>query len=107
MAPLAADCWLLASAWEITSENPSLDNSSKKGSGSNSYNLPYTVLENVSYCVRLEFATAVPGPRKDKAPPNPRAAGEVQNCTSWFAAETGWSSSSMPGGLRSAFVETQ
>ncbi|KAM0209537.1 hypothetical protein ACHAQD_011123 [Fusarium lateritium] len=86
----------LASAWEITHEefilwNPSLDDSSKKGSGSSSYKFPCTVSENVSYCVTLESPTAVPGPRKEKAPSNPRAAGEVQNCTSWFAAETGWS----------------
>ncbi|KAM0239436.1 hypothetical protein ACHAP5_008358 [Fusarium lateritium] len=91
MAPLAADCWSMASAWEITRENPSLDDSSRKGPGSSSYNFPCTVSENVSYCVRLESPTAVPGPRKEKAPPNPRAAGEVQNCTSWFAAKTGWS----------------
>ncbi|QGI60004.1 hypothetical protein CEK26_003983 [Fusarium fujikuroi] len=95
-APLAADCWGLATGWDITPEefilwNPSLDESSKKGSGSNSYNYPCTLSESVSYCVALESATAVPGPRKEEPPPNPRAADEVQNCTSWFAAKTGWS----------------
>ncbi|KAF5561912.1 hypothetical protein FNAPI_3459 [Fusarium napiforme] len=94
--PLAADCWAMATVWDITPEefilwNPSLDDSSKKGSGSNSYNYPCTLSESVSYCVALESATAVPGPRKEDAPPSPRAADEVQNCTSWFAAKPGWS----------------
>ncbi|SCV56449.1 uncharacterized protein FFB14_14648 [Fusarium fujikuroi] len=64
-APLAADCWGLATGWDITPEefilwNPSLDESLKKGSGSNSYNYPCTLSESVSYCVALESATPAP-----------------------------------------------
>ncbi|KAJ4269754.1 hypothetical protein NW762_001422 [Fusarium torreyae] len=69
--------------------NPSLGDSSKKDSGSNPYNYPCTLSESVSYCVQLEFPT--PTPQKEEAPPSPRAAGEVQNCTAWWATDDGYS----------------
>ncbi|RMJ07403.1 hypothetical protein CDV36_012997 [Fusarium kuroshium] len=91
--PNLADCWSMAMVYDITPEefilwNPSLAKSPSNASDSHSYNYPCTVSESVSYCVALESATQVPGEEDVEAPPTPRAAGEVENCTAWFAPES-------------------
>ncbi|KAL6355273.1 hypothetical protein LRP88_10859 [Fusarium phalaenopsidis] len=91
--PNLADCWSMAMVHDITPEefilwNPSLAKSSSNASDSHSYNYPCTVSESVSYCVALESATQAPGEEDVEAPPSLRAAGEVENCTAWFAPES-------------------
>ncbi|KAL2683337.1 hypothetical protein Neosp_007807 [[Neocosmospora] mangrovei] len=91
--PNIADCWSMAMVHDITPEefilwNPSLAKSPSNASDSHSYNYPCTVSESVSYCVALESATQAPGEGDDEAPPSPRAAGEIENCTAWFAPES-------------------
>ncbi|KAF4336893.1 hypothetical protein FBEOM_9240 [Fusarium beomiforme] len=93
--PLAANCWLLAMAYDITPEelvlwNPSLADNSTTNSGTKSYNYPCTLSARSSYCVALESATSVPVQQDDDDPPSPRAAGEIKNCTAWFAASPGY-----------------
>ncbi|UKZ58866.1 uncharacterized protein TrAtP1_000188 [Trichoderma atroviride] len=111
---LFADCWSMASMYEITREelvlwNPSLGNDGSSGSNlsgaeasqvassiaipttapssitTNLYTYPCTVAANISYCVALVSSTgALP---TNTAPPGPHASGEISNCTAWFAPE--------------------
>lgn len=92
---------------ELVLWNPSLAQGNNNGSSTNNYAYPCTISESVSYCVALESPTA--GKRSpssirsqqnqiaDKrgtapvadtvAPPSPRAAGEIENCTAWFSPQ--------------------
>ncbi|KAL6399532.1 Peptidoglycan-binding lysin domain [Ilyonectria robusta] len=71
---------------ELILWNPSLAQNTSDGS-EHSYNYPCTVSESVSYCVSLESAT--PAPETDEnVPPSPRAAGEIENCTTWYAPDS-------------------
>jgi len=111
----AADCWALAMIYDITPEefilwNPSLAEgdeavtdsgavstmasiiaaaatASTTTTAGNPYAYPCTVAANSSYCVALVSSTAAPT-AKLEAPPSPRAAGEVANCTVWFAPKS-------------------
>ncbi|PKK46870.1 hypothetical protein CI102_8376 [Trichoderma harzianum] len=106
---LAADCWNLAWAYGITSEelvlwNPSLEKNDTSfstpapeessciasptavSSGSSvsvyRYTYPCTLAANTSYCVLLVSPT--PAPSTPTIPPGPRASGQVANCTNWY-----------------------
>ncbi len=108
----AADCWALSMIYDITGEefilwNPSLANTNEVLTESarisatasaiaaaamtsttatttgNAYAYPCTLSANTSYCVALMSPTAAPA--ATLAPPSPRAAGEVANCTTWYA----------------------
>ncbi|KAH7120619.1 hypothetical protein EDB81DRAFT_700905 [Dactylonectria macrodidyma] len=81
-----SDCWSMAMACgqqEFILWNPSLAQKPLNTSD-HSYNYPCTLSQSVSYCIALESATAVPEV-DEVAPPSPRAAGEIENCTSWYA----------------------
>ncbi|RGP63960.1 carbohydrate-binding module family 50 [Fusarium sporotrichioides] len=83
------DCLSAAKGYEIDMEqfllwNPSLD---QNWTETDKYwppdNYPCTISADVSYCMQL--ASPTPMPYK-VAPPSPRAAGEIANCTRWFVA---------------------
>lgn len=109
-----ADCWNLAFSYGQTAEelvlwNPSLANNNASDSSAisvpsgtdlvgaasaatsvstsnNVYNYPCTLSANSSYCVNLATSTiATSASAPVIVTPTPVAAGESQNCTSWFA----------------------
>ena len=111
----AADCWALSMIYDITGEefilwNPSLANTNEALTESarisatasaiaaaaiasttatttgNPYAYPCTLSANTSYCVALMSPTVAPA--ATLAPPSPRAAGEVANCTTWYAPQS-------------------
>ncbi|EHK22021.1 uncharacterized protein TRIVIDRAFT_124493, partial [Trichoderma virens Gv29-8] len=115
---LFADCWNMASMYDITPEelvlwNPSLsEDGSASGSDLSSadvngiasaiavattassppstpYTYPCTVAANTSYCVALVSPTVgKSSPSTVTPPPGPHAAGEISNCTTWYALDS-------------------
>jgi hypothetical protein len=54
---------------------------------SNAFGYPCTLAANTSYCVMLMSPTASAA-AITSAPPSPRAAGEIVNCTEWYAPQS-------------------
>ncbi|KAK1840378.1 hypothetical protein CCHR01_16987 [Colletotrichum chrysophilum] len=83
-----ADCWGLSWSRDVPSQdfilwNPSLRQDPAESDGAvDSYAYPCTLSASSSYCVALASSTAAPV--ETEAPPSPRAAGEIANCTSWY-----------------------
>ncbi|POS72694.1 hypothetical protein DHEL01_v208910 [Diaporthe helianthi] len=88
----AADCWSLAQVRGITAEefilwNPSLG-THDSGVSSNDYAYPCTVSASTSYCIGLATTTSSAAALPTAQPPSPRAAGEIANCTAWYAPQS-------------------
>lgn len=84
----AADCWSLAQVRGITAEefilwNPSLGTQDS----SSDYAYPCTVSASTSYCIGLATSTGSAAAPTAQAP-SPRAAGEIANCTAWYAPQS-------------------
>lgn len=97
----AIDCWSLAQARGITSEefilwNPSLGENSTSGTTTavesssattNAYAYPCTLSASTSYCVNLVSSTTTSADTSIQTP-IPRGAGEIANCTNWYAPQS-------------------
>lgn len=84
-------CWGLATFYDIEREelvlwNPSLAQDGENLTSSTNYKYDCELSESVSYCVLLASPTLTSSGAIQT--PNPRAAGEVANCTEWYLMET-------------------
>ncbi|OBU01588.1 hypothetical protein VE01_00568 [Pseudogymnoascus verrucosus] len=85
-------CWNLAMAYDVEPEeialwNPSLaENGTESGSSGSDLSPDCELSESVSYCALLASPTTQSGSAIQT--PNPRAMGEVANCTTWFKMKT-------------------
>lgn len=85
----AADCWSLAQVYGASGQdlvlwNPSLEDTQNASTTIFAY--PCTLSASSSYCVALASSTAAAAPTTTT--PSPRAAGEIANCTNWFAPQS-------------------
>ncbi|KAK6215152.1 hypothetical protein QIS74_08171 [Colletotrichum tabaci] len=87
---ILADCWAMTLVYDVPQEdfilwNPSLRENPEEFP--KSYGYPCTLSASSSYCAALASPTAAP--TSTPAPPSPRAAGEIANCTTWYSPESG------------------
>lgn len=88
----ATDCWSLAQVRGITAEefvlwNPSLG-TQENTTTSSDYAYPCTVAASSSYCIGLSGTATTSAGAVAVQTPSPRAAGEVANCTEWYAPQS-------------------